>query len=95
VWLNIPGQDGAGRDDTSVPQDNARQHKNASPEPAPIADPNRCRRQLSASPFWPANVMCGSDDRNVVTDGHVVANSHVATEVDMQRRCEKAGASDR
>jgi hypothetical protein len=94
VWLDIAAHDRAGRDDTSVSQDDTRQQKDASPNPAPIADPNRRRHLLSAPPIWPANLMSGGDDRNVVTDGHVVANNDIAIEVDMQRRREKAVASD-
>jgi hypothetical protein len=83
VRLDPAAHDRAGRDDTPVPQNDTRQQKNSSPNPAPIADPNRCRRLLSASPIWPTNIMCGRDHRDVVTDGHVVANNDVAIEVDM------------
>ena len=94
VWLDIAAHDRAGRDDTPVSQDDTRQQKDASPNPAPIADPDRRRHLLSASPIWPANEMRGRDDRNVMADGYAVANNDVAIEVDMQRCREKAVASD-
>jgi hypothetical protein len=83
VRLNIAAHNRTGRDDTSFPQDNTRQQKNASPNPASIADPDRRRHLLPTSPIWSANAMCRGDNRNVVTDGHVVANSDVTIEVHM------------
>lgn len=95
MWLDVAAHDSAGRDDTSVPHNDTRQQNRVSSNPAPIADPDRGRHLLSTAPLWPVNVMRGGDDRDVVTDGHAIADNDVGIEVDMERRREKTGASDR